>query len=164
MHCRDCRCALLQDELRLLLKGTTILGRTVVDNGLRNDSQTHQTADECWFGRTSISEANDAHVKSSFGHVNLRSLPKMVSFPSSGNLICSSPAVPASMPRAGAELLQLHGQEPFLASGPLLSQEDYSRTNQALGRECHYGDVSSLMGLVSTPQLRSNETYCYTLC
>lgn len=143
--------------------GETILGRTVVDNGQRNDSQPHQTADECWFGRTSISEANDASVKSSSGHVNLRSPPSMVSFPSSGNLVCSSPAVPASMPRAGAELLQLHGQEPFLESGPVLSQEDYSRTNQVLGRECHYGGVSSLMGLVSTSQLRSNETFYYIL-
>lgn len=162
MHCRDCRGTLLQDELRLLLMGETILGRTVVDNGQRNDSQTHQTADECWFGRTSTSEANDASVKSSSGHVNLQSSPSMVSFPSSGNLVCSSPAVPASIPRAGAELLQLHGQEPFLASGHVLSQEDYSRTNQALGRECHYGGVSSLMGLVSTPKLRSNETFYFT--
>lgn len=164
-HCGNCRCALLQDELRLLLMGETIWGRTsLVENSQRYYSHTHQTADECWFGRTSSSEANDAPVKSSSGHVNLQSLPSMGSFPSSGNLVCSSPAVPASMPRAGAELLQLHGQEPFLASGPLLSQEDYSRTNQALGRECHYGGVSSLMGLVSTSQLRSNEIFCYTLC
>lgn len=110
-HCRDCRCTLaLQDELRLLLIGGPILGGTEVDCGQRNDSQTHQAADECWFGRTSISEANDATVKSFPGHVNLRSPPSMVSFPSPGNLVCSSPAVPASMPCAGAELLQLHGQ------------------------------------------------------
>ena len=109
-HCRDCRCALVQDELRLLLMGETMLGGTKVDSGQGNDSQSHQTADEYWFGRTSISEANGAPVKSFPDHFNLRSPPSMVSFPSSGNLVCSSPAVPASMPCAGAELLQLHGQ------------------------------------------------------
>lgn len=97
--------------------GEAMLGGTEVDVGQGNDSQPRQTADEYWFGRTSISEANDAPVNYSPSHVNPRSPPIMASFPSSGNLVCSSPAVPASMLRA--ELLPLHDQEPFAESGPL---------------------------------------------
>lgn len=139
-HGRDCCCTRMQNKFRLPMTDDIINGMGhLIASDHKNHSYSSQLTDGRWFGRASVPDVNDTNVNFSCDHGSHLSHPLMVSS-SSGSLVCSLPAVPAL---SSEELVgEMHHAN-------VAFSQDYSRANQALGRDCQNFGISR--GLVSVP-------------